>query len=73
MGGGIDLPNAVYTEFNWVANQPLDLATNDKAKALIGTMANSITFFIADGLNDNYAMENGVKTSIGHTRLIIIR
>ena len=61
IGGGIDLANAVYTEFSWTANQPLNLATTGKAKALIGMMNDNYCFFVADGLNDNYAMENGVK------------
>lgn len=61
IGGGIDLSKAEYIEFTWLANQPLNLTTNGKAKALIGTMQNTYCFFVADGLNDNYAMENGTK------------
>ena len=61
-GGGIDLANAVYTNFTWAGSQPLNLSTpNGKAKALIGVTNGSICFFVADGVNDNYAMEDGVK------------
>lgn len=62
-GGGIDLANAVYTSFTWTGGQPLNLATTGKAKALIGCMNNYNCFFVADGLNDNYAMEDGVKNT----------
>ena len=57
----LDLSNAVYTEFTWPANQSLNLPTSGKARALIGCMGNYYCFFVADGLNDNYAMEDGVK------------
>lgn len=63
-GGGIDLANAVYAEYNWTGNQPMNLPTpNGKAKALIGYMPSNYCFFVVDGMNDNCAMENGVKNT----------